>query len=98
MTEYADIMARIARIEAAAKYSNLGGGEAFSCGTSREVTSPPENGRLIYWASIGTIRECRPTLGGAIVAVELCLADRIEAHIRQLSELEKARDALRGGT
>lgn len=95
-TEYQDIMARIARIEAAAKHANLGGSEGFLCGTGRETDS--QGGKLFYWASVGSIRETRPTLGGAIVAVELCLADRIERHIRHLSELEKARDALRGGT
>lgn len=94
MGEYTDIQGQIARIETT--YAALHNYSHPSVRTSVHVGSaagevPPERG---FFARIDEITEYRPTLAGALAALELRLANEIDDQIGDLNRLRDLRATL----
>lgn len=101
MGEYTEIQGQIARIEQAYMGVFFPGAtkitERLSMGTAFDAANPTSQGtpRDGFYARIGEITEHRPTLAGALLAIEHALAMRIDDQIGDLNRLIDLRAALK---
>jgi len=97
MGEYKDIEGQIARIErvyGALKFpQETQLVNRLIMGTSFDAVSAP--GRDSFYARIGDLVEHRPTLAGALLAIELVLATKIDTEIEALTRLQDLRAMLK---
>lgn len=100
MGEYKEIEGQIARIENAYAALSGTGIARVKIGTSsdpksRAPRSEKDERDGKFWASIGEQTEYRPTIAGALLALENHLADRIDDQISGLKRLQDIRATLK---
>lgn len=94
MSEYNDIQARMLRIEHAYKEVTGRNDKGVSMGTARGNIDG-EGFKDGFYASIGDIIEYRPTIGGALVAVEQRLYNNIDDRLSEMQKLVEIQKTLK---
>lgn len=94
MGEYKDLERQLARIGETVAYLN---GYTYPVdGRSRPFVgvADPDEGESGFVAKVAEWREVRPTIAGALLAIELKLAEAIDARVVDQTRLRELRDAL----